>query len=138
MMPAGRYFVGDLCYVLHAEWDEFCEITISGPKVLDGEFALKDGRKFATYGTMYGDGEYSVLGSYTKIGVDAGLIGCIRLEDIDTTNPDNDISLGYIVEFEDEFETGETNGCIWFGDVQIETGNSEDYQEDDTEEGYYD
>ena len=138
MMPAGKFYIGDLCYVMHTEWDEFCEITISGPKVLDGEFALKDGRKFATYGTMYGDGNYAVLGTGARVGVDAGLIGCIRLEDIDTTNPQNDITLGYIVDFEDEFETGETDGTIWFGDVQIETGNSEDYQEDDTEDGYYD
>ena len=38
-MPAGTYYIGDLCYVMtDAEWEQFCKITINGNKVLDGEF----------------------------------------------------------------------------------------------------
>lgn len=51
MMPAGTYYVGDLCYVMHDVWDEFCDITIEGLSVLDGVFSLKNGVKFATFGT---------------------------------------------------------------------------------------
>jgi hypothetical protein len=25
-MPAGRYYIGDLCYVMHDEWDEACAL----------------------------------------------------------------------------------------------------------------
>ena len=77
MMPAGKYYVGDLCYVMHPEWDEFCSITIKEHTCLDGEFNLKDGRRFATFGTKWGDGEYrDQFGN--RYGVDAGLIGCIH------------------------------------------------------------
>ena len=59
MMKAGKYYVGDLCYVMSdAEWEQFCKITIQGNKVIDGEFEMPDGRKFATYSTAYGDGVY--------------------------------------------------------------------------------
>jgi hypothetical protein len=40
MMQPGKYYIGDLCYVMHGEWDEFCALTIVGDKVLDGEFNL--------------------------------------------------------------------------------------------------
>ena len=38
-MPAGRYYIGDLCYVMSdEEWDEFCSLTIKDNKCFDGEF----------------------------------------------------------------------------------------------------
>jgi hypothetical protein len=136
MMPAGRYYVGDLCYVMNDVWDEFCDLTISGANVLDGEFTLKDGRRFATYSTKYGDGCYP-----TNIGVDlsvdAGLIGCILVSDI--TDPEvteeEMLRLGTIVEFGTDFVTGGGRGTdgwagtIQFGRVVVETGYDE--QEDD-------
>ena len=124
MMPAGKYWLGDLCYVLHAEWDEFCNITIDDTRCVSGEFELKDGRKFASYNTMYGDG------CYDGLGVDAGLIGCILVSDIDTDNDSNQISLGRIVEFKEPFVTGSEDGVIRFGNVYIDTGyepEDEDY-----------
>ena len=49
-MPAGKYYIGDLCYVMNdAEWDEFCSITIDGHNVIDGEFQMKDGRRFERF-----------------------------------------------------------------------------------------
>ena len=42
-MPAGEYYIGDLCYVMtDEEWNEFCSITIDGMKCIDGEFQMKD------------------------------------------------------------------------------------------------
>ena len=58
-MPAGRYYVGDLCYVMHPQWDEFCQKTISGHNVLNGEFTLSNGVRFGTLRTQYGDGCYN-------------------------------------------------------------------------------
>ena len=28
---AGKYYLGDLCYVMHGEWDEFCQDHIEYP-----------------------------------------------------------------------------------------------------------
>lgn len=129
-MPAGRYYIGDLCYVMHPEWDEFCELTIKGNQCLDGEFTLKDGRRFASFGTAYGDGTYrSNIG--TSHSVDAGLIGCIRMEDIRDSQYDNIEELGAIVEFDQPFEVSEDQGLIVFGHVQIETADGYDEEEYD-------
>ncbi len=129
-MPAGRYYIGDLCYVMHPEWDEFCELTIQDERCLDGEFVLKDGRRFATFRTAYGDGTYrSNIG--TNHSVDAGLIGCIRVEDIRDDQYDNIEELGAIVEFDQPFEVSEDQGLIVFGHVQIETAGG--YDEDEEE-----
>jgi hypothetical protein len=126
-MPAGKYYIGDLCYVMtDDEWLEFCDITIDGMKVKDGEFQLKDGRRFATYGTAYGDGVYHDQYGHSY-SVDAGLIGCIKIEDIRANNYDNLLDLGSIMEFDNSFATsggrGETDweGTIQFGHVLIET-----------------
>lgn len=145
-MPAGKYYIGDLCYVMHKEWDEVCSLTTQGDDCLDGEFNLANGVRFASYGTKFGDGSY-LDNSYREYGVDAGLIGCILVSDIDTSDTANDVSLGHVVEFDKPFETsgGRTSlrdwdGVIRFGDVRIETDPEEeddDYEgedEDDEEE----
>ena len=119
-MQPGTYYIGDLCYVMHGEWDEFCSLTISGDKVLDGEFNLKDGRRFATFTTRWGDGNYFDQNG-TSYDVDAGLIGCIRLADIDLTNPENSLIGGNIVEFVQPFSTFSAGGEIRIGNVLIDT-----------------
>lgn len=135
-MPAGRYYIGDLCYVMSDdEWDEFCSITIKGQECLDGEFSLRDGRRFATYGTRWGDGMYQ--DNYGKsYCVDAGLIGCIRMEDIRAEKYDNLESLGAIHEFATDFVTGggrgsrNWTGTIQFGRVLIETDSMDEEYDD--------
>lgn len=118
-MPAGKYYVGDLCYVMHPEWSEFCSITIEGEQVVDGEFTLSDGRRFASYCTAYGDGTYEDLDG-KSYGVDAGLIGCIALSDIDESELPN-VNQGNVIEFSDEFTTGALAGWIRIGHVEIDT-----------------
>lgn len=136
MMPAGRYYVGDLCYVMtDKEWDQFCSITIKGNQCLDGEFEMPDGRKFATYGTAWGDGCYrDQLGN--EYCVDAGLIGCIRVEDIRAEKYEDIERLGAIHEFKTDFVTSggrgtpKWEGTIQFGRIAIETdpsGDDDDY-----------
>jgi hypothetical protein len=125
-MPAGRYYIGDLCYVMHDEWNEVCDLFFSAssfPGQAEGEFTLKDGRRFASFGTAYGDGEYSSnIG--TTHGVDSGSIGCIRVEDIrDTTYSDIE-RLGAIVTFDQPFEVSNDHGLLKFGSVHIETAGS--------------
>ena len=134
-MPAGRYYVGDLCYCMHPEWDEFCELTIRGERCLEGEFALADGRRFATLSTAYGDGTYgSNIG--TQHSVDAGLIGCIRVEDIRDREYDQATleRLGAFVDFPEPFEVSSDQGLLKFGHVLIETAGGYDWDEEDEEQ----
>jgi len=121
MMEPGTYYIGDLCYVMtDAEWVEFCKLTLDGHKVKDGEFALPDGRKFATYSTSFGDGVYYDQYGYSY-SVDAGLIGCIKTKDIRAEKYDNLLDLGAVMDFESPFVTSEHEGQIQFGHVLIET-----------------
>lgn len=105
-MKAGTYYIGDLCYVMHPQWDEFCEITIRGNNVINGEFKLSNGVEFATYSTMHGDGCYLDNEEY-EYPVDAGLIGCIRLDDINDPKFDRDNVHGRIHTFDKPFRTYE-------------------------------
>ena len=132
MMKAGTYYIGDLCYVMHDRWDEFCSLTINGHCVLDGEFNLADGTRFATFTTRWGDGTYKdELGN--EYPVDAGLIGCIRVEDIAPEELAN-IKDGRVVEFVKDFTTFSSGGVISIGNVSIDT----DYEavEEELEEEY--
>lgn len=136
VMPAGTYYVGDLCYVLGDRWGEFCDLTINGMECLDGQFTMKDGTSFATYRTAYGDGQYSDnLGNV--YGVDAGLIGCVKIDSI--TDKTIDLaSMGAVHTFERPFICYRTkDGEIRFGNVRIDTGSmSEDFYYDEDEEAY--
>ena len=144
MMPAGKYVISDLCYILRDEWEEVCSIIIDGHNVLDGEFNLKDGRRFAIYSTQYGDGEYRTSEG-KSLGVDAGCIGCIKVEDIDQTNPRNNLNNGMIVEFDSAFHTSgyqvsrsDWDGVIHIGHVEVYTGHDPYYEEEDEDYQLYD
>jgi len=129
MMKAGTYYIGDLCYVMHPEWDEFCSLTISGNNVLDGEFNLKDGRRFATFTTKWGDGTYKDEQG-REYGVDAGLIGCINVKDIAPSELEN-LKDGHVVEFVQDFSTFSAGGVLRFGSVCIDTDLVEEEEEDE-------
>jgi len=136
MMPAGRYYIGDLCYVMtDKEWDEFCKLTIVDHDCIQGEFTFEDGRRFATYGTKWGDGVYrSNINS--KHSVDSGTIGCMRLNEIniEKLNEEEMEEFGAIVNFDSDFVTRESDGLIIFGNVIINTDADEYYDEEDEHE----
>jgi hypothetical protein len=129
---AGKYYVGDLCYVLNDRWDEFCSLTISGRHVLDGTFALKDGTTFWTHCTMYGDGSYRDQQG-RDYGVDAGLIGVISIEDMD--REPFCVSGGQVIEFKHAFEPYYQNGTFYIGNVVIKTGDDA-YSHYEDEDGW--
>jgi hypothetical protein len=132
-MEPGTYWCGDLCYVMGDRWDEFCKLTIRDHDVIDGGFTLQDGTEFVTFTTKYGDGTY-----YDKEGrvypVDAGLIGCIRVENIDT---DADIDFGNIITFDKPFVCERVGGMLYFGKVAIDL-DPQDLDESEDEEEYDD
>ncbi len=128
MMP-GRYYVGDLCYVMHNEWSEICNLTIQGQTILNGEFTLKNGVKIAMVSTEYGDGCYSDQYK-NEYCVDSGSIGCIELTDItDEIGGEQIEELGSVFEFDKPFEVYSHKGTIYVAHVAIET--AETYSEED-------
>lgn len=121
-MPPGTYYIGDLCYVMHNEWDEFCES-------LDDVERVVNGKKIASLSTMYGDGSYyDQFGN--EYGVDAGLIGCIKIEDIEKDDQ-NRVEDGHVHVFDSPFQVYSVDGFLHFGNVVINTGD-EDEEEDYT------
>ena len=133
-MPAGTYYVGDLCYVFESdEWDEVCKVIIDGHKCLEGEFNLPDGRRFATFSTAYGDGEYYDQNGHSY-SVDAGMIGCMLVDKITAKKYDNLLELGNVVEMKQDFQCYSDNGMIHIGNVEIDTDPKDDWNDMDYDE----
>ena len=142
-MPAGMYYIGDLCYVLGDEWGECCELFFAGRTdhcCNEGEFTLKDGRRFACFNTAYGDGEY-YDGNGNRYSVDSGSIGCVRLCDLHQDFIGRGSCRGVIHQFDHDFEVSSHGGILNFGLVRIDTKYDEfgeicefddyDYQDDE-------
>jgi hypothetical protein len=125
-MKAGKYFIGDLCYVLSSKWDEVCDLTISGHECLEGKFTLSDGTEFAMFGTAHGDGYY-----YDQMGnsypVDSGTIGCVLFDKIDDIDKEYLERSGTVLDIPNDFEVESEDGTIFVGPVTIYT----DYEKED-------
>jgi len=123
MMPAGKYWVGDLCYVLDDIWDECCSLFFKGRTdhgCNEGEFQLSDGRRFVSINTAFGDGCYFDQ-DRRQYGVDAGLIGCILAKDVGLEGNQGLTSGGYILDFPNDFECRYDEGKIVIGHIVIDT-----------------
>jgi hypothetical protein len=117
------YWVGDLCYVMHDVWDEICNSVPFDNS--EHEFELGDGRKFILFNTAYGDGEYTDQNG-NRYGVDAGVIGAIKVEDIHDQMPY--LEGGTIHTFPaeiNEMDCFYEDGTIHIYTVRIETGDSD-------------
>lgn len=144
-MPAGKYYVGDLCYIIksHADWvaflqasgederykREFVIASDGGPvvhltKLFDQPpFEYKGHQCWFSF-TKYGDGGYS--DNYGRgYSVDAGLIGVAPLEMCE-----KDTDGGHIVEFKEPFVVSCEDGNFTIGDITIVT-NGSDYVEEE-------
>lgn len=128
-MPAGTYYVGDLCYVMHDVWDEVCSTTFNDMSSTS-EYVLGDGRKFVMMSTSYGDGCYNDQ-SGREYPVDSGTIGCIKIVDI-AKHELKGLSEGNIIEFAKDFIYENVDGVLFFGDISINTA----YDESDEDEEY--
>ena len=128
-----KYYVGDLCYVMHDEWNEVCNIVTFTNE--DSAYELEDGRQFFMLNTAYGDGTYNdqVGRPYS---VDSGSIGAIKVSDIRDEAFAGTVEGGFgqVVEMPSELTENEcyaNGGTLVFGTVAIDT----DY---DNEEDEYD
>ena len=122
---AGKYYIGDLCYVIPYEpvdeWEEFCNLTMDEDtgKCLDGEFPWKGGKLWCNR-TFYGDGVYNDQDDH-QYGVDAGLIGCIPFELCTERNETKMKRLGRVVEFDKPFTCAYNEGVFKIGHILIDT-----------------
>lgn len=116
-LPPGVYYIGDLCYVMTDEWDEFCDNLDHDEEVCQ----LKSGKKYMWASTSHGDGTYTDQYG-NEYPVDAGLIGAILLRDIDQTNLDNNTSLGTVVVISEPFTVYREDDVIYAGPFAIDTG----------------
>jgi hypothetical protein len=136
--PAGQYYVGDLCYVMHPEWDELCDIMFSRDdyfegrimfaedEYLEGELNVQNKRIFLA-STAWGDGNYAdnVGRAY---GVDSGSLGIIAVENIAESELPN-LNGGNVIEFTTDFIVTAQHGRFNFGGILIDTGYNEEYDE---------
>jgi hypothetical protein len=136
-----RYYVGDLCYVMHDVWDEVCDLTfpLDGDEV-NGELELADGRKFIIYGTAYGDGVYYDREG-KSYGVDSGTIGAIKVDDIRDPEFARIIEDGHgqVHEFPAEIDGLDCfyeSGTIGIYRVEINTAGDWEEEEEEEEEGF--
>ena len=112
-LPAGTYYIGDLCYVLNSRWNDVCDVVISGQSCLDGEHATSN-FDFAMYSTAHGDGEYRDIEG-RRYCVDSGSIGAVLLENCDKTRSEiEEEGLGHIIEFTSRMSSYSINGVITF------------------------
>lgn len=135
MLPAGKYYIGDLCYVMHEEWDEVCGLFFKGRTdhgCNQGEFMLKDGRRFACYNTRWGDGTYFDQ-DRNRYPVDAGCIGCILVSDI-SPGDHNDVKSGTVHDMVRDFNTSTEDGVLTFDHVVINTDNDDGFNDYEEEE----
>lgn len=131
--PAGEYWIGDLCYVMHPEWNEMCDLFFAGRTdhgCNEGKFTLADGRTVFAGTTAYGDGVYRDNRG-NDYGVDAGLLGMIAVKDI-VESEQQYLNGGNVFQFDAAFQVSVERGLFNFGDIEIDTREYED------ETDYYD
>jgi len=105
-LPAGRYYIGDLCYVLN----ESIYQGVFGDngyepghyKIVAGEFMLNR--------TAYGDGAYIGSNDYAY-GVDAGIIGIASMS---VCAPEEDVYGGTLHTFTEPVTCAFNNGRFQF------------------------
>ena len=117
-LKAGKYWVGDLCYILQRaeDWNQICAFMGSGSKPKTGIFSL-NGREGAIFGTAYGDGCYRDQDG-NEYGVDSGTLGLFPAEFASGRFADG----GVIHDFPEDFSVSCVKGEMRFGHLRIPTG----------------
>tara|TARA_Y100000739_G_C20197169_1_gene279378 strand:+ start:77 stop:532 length:456 start_codon:yes stop_codon:yes gene_type:complete len=136
-LPAGKYYVGDPCYVIPDErWSTFCKAKYTDsnkpPKV--GVFWLPEGTKYANFDTKYGDGLYESSGKTEQMFyVDSGSIACIPVDAL--PNDKVEIAKGHVIHFDKKFFVGydAENGMIMYDNLYIPTGWLDEDSSDESE-----
>ena len=125
---AGKYFVGDPCYVIrNDEWEDILKYTQFFGAFGIGQWGgFWKGYKMFSASTAYGDGCYTD-NEGREYGVDAGMLGIVPYEYITEFG---DIDCGNIIEFEKDFEVEMIDkGVFKFGSIVIDTLGADEDEE---------
>jgi hypothetical protein len=84
-LPAGRYYVGDPCYILHGEgeYDAMLKKRHEGPKKRRNVHLTKNGKHLLVWDTLRGDGRFPLCTDLEHkepllgLGVDSGQLAII-------------------------------------------------------------
>jgi len=125
VLPAGTYYIGDICYVLA---DELYENVFGGTGYECGHYTSDQGQ-FLVDGTYAGDGSYRGSDGF-EYAVDAGIIGIVS-----QTLLSKETDGGKIYEFATDVRVSMQNGIFIFesDEVSLEI-NTKDYAEDEDDE----
>ena len=138
LMPAGTYYVGDLCYLLTEKTDEIYDDLVLGFDNDGKAVDIKAGRRkvFSAFyaNTAYGDGQYSDnIGN--KYSVDAGIIGVVQLLSADLIAAAKKLDAdghAKVIDFPEDFRVDrDEDGTFTFGHLTIETGDSDQEEEEE-------
>ena len=158
LLTAGKYYVGDLCYLLGllqprlfppavgetGRWDNLLTATgylgiyIPGtledlpPSENSGFFEWEGNALFCSR-TAYGDGAYRDAEG-REFWVDSGTIGCIPVSDELISSYLYGVYKGWhFIEFKEDFECAlvDERGIIRIGHLEIKTGGNADWAEEE-------
>jgi hypothetical protein len=125
-LPAGKYWLGDPCYVLESEdWTKVCEAFQSdeneGKSIIQVD--LGNGNTVVLCQTAWGDGEYRSSRGH-DIPVDSGTIGLVSLEYDPEFKSNFDLCSEVIYDF--DFEVRNNDGVMFFGPLRVDTKGEEE------------
>lgn len=137
-MPKGKYFIGDLSYILpeyiyHNIYDNYIE------NISDDDLIIKvttnEGIDFLLYlGTTF-DSDYMVKDNQgNSYKISSGIIGVVQLYDekiIEKAKCFMADGISQVMEFEEEFSLSSEAGIFYFGNVVVDTTSYEDDGEGD-------
>jgi len=131
-LPAGTYYIGDLCYIFtDEEWSYHCKQVFADGKQFIGIFHTRKNIPFANFRTKYGDGLY-FGDDDDKYYVDSGTIGCFPLRDLpkDALENSTKMAKGIITTFDEPFNVyyNKGPGNIVFDPIYIYTGTESDQE----------
>ncbi len=147
IFKAGRYYVGDPCYIIPDDlWSEFCDKVSAFDGCLGTDEMIEGGFGFEFHGeqvwcanTKYGDGGYYDQHN-REYDVATGLIGVVpdsfvvpEPGDKATETSGTMVDGGHIIVFKNDFSVERDDGVIHIGHIAIDTDppSEEDDAEDD-------
>jgi hypothetical protein len=118
-VPAGRYWLGDPCYVVQ---DELWQDLLKSCAFFKAPVGQVNGHEVLAFFTATGDGLYPSSDDHL-FSVDAGLIGLTPhgLAAADFNEVQMALGRGCWVEFEEPTTCSSHNGVLIFGDIEIDT-----------------
>lgn len=120
-LPAGKYYIGDPCYIFKDSWNR----VLTSTNYFEDTSGKIDGHNYCAASTAYGDGIYED-NQGRNYGVDSGVIGIISISALEIDNKttvDNITGSDYmhVVEFDSEFTVQIADGIFQFGTIVINT-----------------